>query len=35
MTEIRTDHQAGESAIKCLFQGHKKMGQVDFESKPF
>ena len=25
------DHQAGESAVKCLFQGHKRMVRVGFE----
>ena len=25
------DCQAGESAVKCLFQGHNKMAQVGFE----
>ena len=32
--KLRTDcqdHQAGESAVKCLFQGQKRMVQVGFE----
>ena len=37
MTEIKTacqDHQAGQSAVKCLSQGHNKMVQVVFEPRP-
>ena len=36
MTEIRTvcqDHQAGESAVKCLSQGHNRKVRVGFEPK--
>ena len=28
------DHQAGESAIKCLSQEHNKNAQVDFKPRP-
>ena len=37
MTAFRTacqDHQAGESAVKCLSQGHNRMAQVGFEPRP-
>ena len=37
MTKIKTtcrDHQAGESAVKCLSQGHNRMVQVGFEPRP-
>ena len=27
------DHQAGESAVKCLSQGHNRMAQVGFEPR--
>ena len=36
MTEIQTrlkDCQAGESAVKCLSQGHNRMAQVGFKPK--
>ena len=29
------DRQAGESAIKCLFQRHNRMARVGFEPKLF
>ena len=28
------DHQAGESAVKYLFQGHNRMAQVGFQPRP-
>ena len=39
MTEIYCktdcqDHQAGESAVKCLFQGQNRMACMGFEPKP-
>ena len=37
MTEIRTacqNHQAGESAIKCLSKKQKRTARVGFESRP-
>ena len=27
------DYQAGESAVKCLSQGHNRMAQVDIEPR--
>ena len=27
------DHQVGESAVKCLSQGHSRMAQVGFKQK--
>ena len=37
MSEIKTvcqDRQAGESAVKCLSQGHNRMVCVGFEPRP-
>ena len=28
------DHQAGESVVKCLSQGHNRMERVGFEPRP-
>ena len=28
------DHQAGESAVKCLSQGYNRMARVGFEPRP-
>ena len=28
------DYQAGESVIKCFFQGHNRMAQLGFEMRP-
>ena len=37
MIQFRTacqDSQAGESVVKCLSQGHKRMARVEFEPRP-
>ena len=38
MTEIKNDiprPPSRESAVKCLSQGHNRMGRVGFEPRPF
>ena len=34
LKQLITKSQAGESAIKCLSQGHNRMARVGFESRP-